>query len=297
MTSLLTTMWGQLTLLFASWSVLSGGIWKLFERVDKVANADARHETAQWLNNVDIGGPVNRFAASFAHAFDSVFGARHFSWKCFYRSCLASMIWSSVLFLFWGATHPHDLRQNGVSDYLTWWIIMTGASNLIPDYLSLLKTRYLIKMCQRSESPWRVVLLVLGDAVLSAIIAFAAIILGFHFLAGEKNVFVEMWEAAKELTSDDYGQILRMQSEDLLIATLPSFGIWYYTNFFSSVWLWLYGLSALLIRVGGDLGYGWMFVRRRMDIDKQPFMALAVVCISIVTIVYMVIVPVMLFKH
>jgi hypothetical protein len=34
-----------------------------------------------------------------------------------------------------------------------------------------------------------------------------------------------------------------------------------------------------------------------MDIDKQPFMALAVVCISIVTIVYMVIVPVMLFKH
>jgi hypothetical protein len=112
-------------------------IWTLFDKAEGVIVSEKRSETTDWLQNWHIDKPVSRFAGSFEHSFDAVFGPRHLIWHCFWRSAVASYVWSLALYFLSGAfgrTHVHiqDLRI---------LVVFTAWLNVIPDYLSLLKTR------------------------------------------------------------------------------------------------------------------------------------------------------------
>jgi hypothetical protein len=76
---------------FASGLGLFYGMVKFFDTVGEKLNDDTRLEIAVWLLDVKTTKKVESWPATFAKVFDRVFGERHLSWKCFSRSCLATL--------------------------------------------------------------------------------------------------------------------------------------------------------------------------------------------------------------
>src|SRR6266481_412176 len=77
---------------FAAGVALFGVVWGFFKGVESVLNDDTKLEIAVWLLGVKVGQKVEPWPATFANVFDRVFGKKHLSWRCFFRSAIVSCI-------------------------------------------------------------------------------------------------------------------------------------------------------------------------------------------------------------
>jgi hypothetical protein len=76
----------------AAGGVLAGIVWKFFERVEAVLTDNTKLEIAVWLlDRKKLSPTFQSWPDMFAKVFDRVFGEKHLSWKCFRRSCLATV--------------------------------------------------------------------------------------------------------------------------------------------------------------------------------------------------------------
>jgi len=94
--------------LLGSWVAMTSGILVLFDLIEKAATPEAKKSASQWLSQLNLEKHFTRWADIFSEAFDSIFGTRHFSWRCFYRSAIASLIAVLVMTLFWGYFRPEQ---------------------------------------------------------------------------------------------------------------------------------------------------------------------------------------------
>src|ERR1017187_8123109 len=84
--------------------VLFGVVWGFFKGVESVLNDDTKLEIAVWLVGVKVGQKVEPWPETFAKVFDRVFGRKHFSFTCFWRSVVAAYILGLLLLAFRAAT-------------------------------------------------------------------------------------------------------------------------------------------------------------------------------------------------
>jgi hypothetical protein len=70
--------------------ILFGAVWGFFKGVESVLNEDTKLEIALWLLDLRTERKVQSWPDTFAATFDRVFGKRHLSWHCFWRSAIAS---------------------------------------------------------------------------------------------------------------------------------------------------------------------------------------------------------------
>ena len=71
----------------------------------------------------------------------------------------------------------------------------------------------------------------------------------------------------------------------------PSFGIFFYSTYFTSVWVWLYALAGLIAQVAEHAGLGFTRLKRLFDTDTQPILSLGAISTVLVTVVYVVSAP------
>ena len=279
----------ELTL--TSWAVVMGGLWVLFSRSDKVASPDAKKAITRWLKNVKLESTPTTWPSTFADVFDSIFGKKHLSWHCFWRSCVASCIAVLVMTFIWAALRPlhaRDQMEGFVSepgDFVPWVFLFAGV-NLLPDYVSLLESRYIIRrMSAVQHSPGRILLLLALDVVLTVSIFFAAFFLFFAFRAIYSLKFSA--EGALVVVAILIGEVL---SDMVLLSseeTSLSWGIFFYSTFFTSVWVWLYAISGLAVKVGEYFGITVSRIRWFLDIENKPLHSLGVISMLLVTLIYL----------
>ena len=202
------------------------------------------------------------------------------SWRTFLLSILASIIAVIIVgsirlavdpMLFESIFHEYDSLN-----ILVGMITITFVAlflNVIPDYVSILGTRYLLHWLSGRSSAWRLSGLLALDAAASAII--------FLLLGG----FI-LWMALILIGYDNRGSLLGGYLE--LIANYKTimwfekgdtnlFGIFFYSTFFTSVWLWLFGLSHLAITLASRTGPLLRVVRYVLPIDEKPFRSLGII--------------------
>jgi hypothetical protein len=133
-------------------AALAGIVWKFFERVEAVLTENTKLEIAVWLLGVKLGRAVESWPQTFARVFDQVFGEKHLSWKCFWRSCLASY---AIVVLFalnfvrqFG--HVRIAGMDSINVVVVVTLCFTLFCNVIPDYISLLETRLVLRLMKRS---------------------------------------------------------------------------------------------------------------------------------------------------
>jgi len=263
-----------------------------------------KKDISKWLKNIDPDEPVKNWPEQFAAVFDRLFGEKHLTWKCFVRSSFASIIAVFLMTLIWGVLRSDDFVGYFTSTPLThvlirfvFWILLF---NLLADYVSLLETRLVIRFMKSSRLSK--ILGLATDFILTAGIYFIGFIVG-SIISG---VVIEiLYESLVDWEPTSRNEILSF--ETLLSVFFPlgqgglnemiqlkctdhqlPFGIYFYSTFFTSLWLWLYVISGFTVKLTQKLNISLNWLKKYLDIDQKPLRSMALVSIMMVTIIFIV---------
>ncbi len=214
---------------FITYLGITYGVYRLFIIAEDNIKDEEKEGFSNWLNDVFLNAG-NRWSFFFSKLFDSVFGTNHFSLKCFFRSSLASVFSIFIIGLFILTIDNEAIGRD--MSFMTFFqnpLFLFGIFiNVIPDYLSLLQTRWIIKKLNSEEDISDQFILIIFDLILTFLIFF---IVGFITL-----------KLMYELTG--YGAESFGKWIDYCIgAVFPSFGDFdesifmvFWATFFTSIW-------------------------------------------------------------
>ena len=293
-TNLINSPPGQLV----AGATLAGSIYKFFSWVEGVLTDQTKKEIARWLKvrNVDTGllaQQIEPWPDTFAKIFDRAFGDKHLSWKCFGRSCLASFIVSALIVLLLLAnvkfSHKPFYGSKPTFEGLFLSIVVV---NVIPDYLSLVGTRQILRLFRRSRSLILWLLLLVIDTVVTFLAAFIAaysLLLLLFLLAYKGGPHLnDLLRPVSKGASAYFDLFLdpNVAQGHFSVIRMVRESKFCYPAFFTSIWLWLYAGSGFLLKFANrfDLGFDWF--NRKFDIEKKPLSAIGLVSGAIVAMLY-----------
>jgi len=176
--------------------------------------------------------------------------------------------------------------------------------NLLPDYVSLLETRWAVSHLAKGSKYVPVLLL---DVVLTWAIWAVA-------LAGFLTVVPHPSGSSDDGLSramSTFWQGLALPEEPLTLLSPPALFRWlfqvprtatfdtpvkisFFSTFFTSIWLWLYAASVLVSRVLLKMNSGVGFLLRVTDVERQPFRSMGFVSVIIVSVLFLLGLPLVL---
>lgn len=222
------------------------GIYWLFEKAEDVLDEEVVQSISHRLKGLNPGERVQNWPDAFARSFDAVFGERALSWKRVRRSSVASVLAITVVTLFAWAVAPQLRAELGVvaapSPLWSSFVILYLAGavvNLLPDYLSLAESRWMIAWMKRTDALSAVLGLLVVDLVMTFLI-FALPLSALIHLNGADTVS-ELWLGLAQTARSSWSEPVEMAASPLLL-------IFLYSTFFTSVWVWLFVLSTFIVR-------------------------------------------------
>jgi hypothetical protein len=283
------------------------GVQKFAKTIEDNLREETKGQMAEWLGVLKAEPRLESWPKTFYSVFERVFGRKHLSWTCFFRSSAASLLFGFIGFVLamsydareWGAVGLRFDSLDAVMQFgelftpvggiftdafinaiasnhimlgwlilAMWLIMMIIVTNSLPDFVSLYETRIVLRTMQRLRGVWLPILIAVD---------FAATIL----TAAIWNV---VWMNFCGLFNG-----VGPDSIKTSIMVLNSWGLRYWFLFpalGTSVWLWLYAAAGLLLRSAHrfDLGFNWF--RRKFDIEKKPLQSIGLVAGAIAALVY-----------
>ena len=263
----------------------------LFRQADQDLRPHMKALAGRWLLP-QTGKATVSTPDAFLRLFEAVFGSRHLSWRCLWRSALASTLWFLVFLAAFHALEPRGNISNlfGVKEsvqaagaYLLIFLFIVGPANILGDYLSLWETR----MCLRVATlrPSMLIFIIAIDAVLTLCIVMAGFFLAMYIIIRIGSPWaleqLSSWSVVTEharfflkAASLDLIHIPGMEdsySPDFALIVGPILG----TAYLTSLWLWLVVLLTPITRLlvwshqGSLTALGRLF-----DVEAKPFTAL-----------------------
>ena len=285
----------------AAGGVLAGIVWKFFERVEAVLTDQTKLEIAVWiLDRKTLGSSLHTWPDSFAKMFDRVFGQNHLSLRCFWRSTLASYVALALVacFTLWhggGLKRLYQVEQEGLPQKTILIALVALLSSVLLDYVSLLKTRWLLFLMESRQSSLLRCLLLISDFCIDCLVGGVATFIAFNLFVNG-SVIVDVFQhvpSAAKLGVMRYAQALFDFSDPVRTARAILHDsvstLWFAPVFFTSIWLWLYAGSGFLLKAarrfaGFDRLFNWFTVK--VDIEKKPLQSIGLVAGALVAVVY-----------
>lgn len=271
----------------------------LFWYAEKCIKPEVRSAVSNWLGNIRLEGFLNNWSTHFGEVFDGIFGKRHLTWRCFWRSCLASIftfIVAIVILPFTGTVRilmppiPSDLIDSPrfVSSIVLFMMFLV--CNLIPDYLSLLETRYIIRWIGKKYSISRATVLLLFALLLTGIIwliwSDLIITVVYFCYKGEfpwylvKFLLASFWVVLRWLF---FGSIVHRDNIYMILAKTM-----FYSAFFTSAWVWLYVSSGIVVKLLNRIGIGLRLFMSVLNIREHPITSLGLIACVLITVLFLI---------
>ena len=239
---------------FGSAAFVSALFFYLFQCADGFLHEDVKTRLSEYiLAPPDQPAPFD-LAEMFVELFEGTFDRTPWTRRFIGRSVIAStiaVVTMTIIYYFENQVSLDYVRQH------SWKILLLGAGlNLIPDYISLVQSRYIIYY-MRGKNVVVMLVLLLVDVLLTSLIVCVAFVLLIRF----------------------FRESLLVSFERLPCVLIPGVllekpeGVVIYTTYFTSVWVWLYMIAVPLARTRGML----YPLRRVVEIEKAPFRAVGVV--------------------
>jgi hypothetical protein len=284
---------------FITWAALVSGVWVLFAMADDHMPPEARAQVTRWLFQQE---PRGYGLATFVTICDHLFGTPTVSGGNFLRVGVALQ---AVTMLVWGLA---SVLYPGTSVLMVMLLtlyapLVMGAlalANLLPGYLVWLAGRAVLRWTSRAPTLGHLVAGLAWHGVLTAALATLACGLGFlvvvvcsrtHLFRGPVLWLVGYIEFVLNggmPPTSFLAEALRLQPIVVPGLVFPSFGLWFYTPCFPTVWLWLYVLSGLLVKWAITWKTGRRYGRALglPDIAIQPLHTLGAVAVGVVSVGY-----------
>jgi hypothetical protein len=272
-----------------------GFVVALFVLGDRLLARERRSELGGWLiDELPAEARVDSLPCGFIEWFDRLFRVRsvrvlgtELVLPSFWRSALASFLALVAAFVVWLANKGGLSTPPTAGTNLGLLLLMYGGAtvvtNIIPDYLSLVESRFVLGKLRDSRSPLGMLAWLLVDLV-----ATAAIVFCFLFISGTvllPLVPEDSLYAVGCLTPEtfDLARMLDIVVAGLTFSTPPGTlnydvsAVYIYSSFFTSFWVWLYLGSSLLVRLAQRIPALRAFLRDACRVQDYPLRVLAVV--------------------
>jgi hypothetical protein len=261
-------------------TAISGGVAKGFEWFDRGISPTSRVRLSKWLKSNSSKAEVDAWINVVSSLIDSVFGPRARSWKFFFRSCLCSLIVVVLLSI-------HFVIASGVFSKSSFQLVSTEIVldlcfalivNCIPDYFSVLISRWIVRSMAIRPTASRISILLIADSLITLAFAFAALAIGgaiyfdiYQLLHGAFPDFIyNAFESTRNVVSF-------MTDHDNSIFA-QNIAIFFIASLFTSIWVWLYVLASVVIRVIHRVQFVWVKLIPILDIDMKPMQAIGRGC-------------------
>lgn len=280
-------------------SAVVGFVVVLFLVGDRWLARESRRELGSWLiDDARADARVDALPRAFLEWFDALFEVRRITlprWlggelvlPNFWRSALASFLALVAAFVVWLANKGALAQpEQAVAENTGLLIFMYGSAtvvtNIIPDYLSLVESRWVLGRMSSSRS-------LLGKLGWLGFDAFAtaAIVFAFLWVSGWLLIPLVPPEHAYMVgclsrETFDFMRMVEITIAGLTFSTPPGTlnydvsGIYMYSSFFTSFWVWLYLGSGLLVRAAQLVPALREFLRDACRVQDYPLRVLAVV--------------------
>jgi hypothetical protein len=215
----------------------------------------------------------------------------------------------------WWALYPEDVYaflagKTPISDVLISpivptipFFIMVLVANFIPDYISLLTTRAILRWMNRQQSLLAVCALgALGLVASVAIVVVSApvawqLTVAIYFGPTPLQAPTSYWanllhsvqrgvvNLPRQLWEGLIYELFSLRVGDCLAVCVP-WGIWTYASLFTSVWLWLYGAAGVAVKLLYYVGGTVTRLRELFDVDAKPITSIGFVAMILVSIVF-----------
>ena len=180
------------------------------------------------------------WAQNFCDLFDSVFGHQHFSFKTFWRSALASVLAVSAIYLLLGPILGQLGTRTQTSFELVAVLGIGAAINIVPDYVSLWQTRWILSLFHRVRGPFLEFLLLLLDLLVSALIIWLGVAI-YHLARGQ--------------------DVLHIVD---LVGVYSPFAIFFYSTFLTSLLAWTYCATSWFVK-----GFSRLSLNRLLNTNTE----------------------------
>jgi hypothetical protein len=272
-----------------------GFVVLLFIFGDRVLARDRRRELGGWLiDDLPADARVDALPKAFIEWFDRLFESKfvrvlgvEVALPNFWRSALASFLALCAAALVWFATKGGFSAPLSDGTDVTLLVVMYGGAtvitNIIPDYISLVESRFVLGIMSQTRSLLGKLALLILDAILTAAIV-------FFFIWGSGYLLLPLVPqdslyAVGCLTRDnfDLARMVDITIAGLTFSTPPGTinyevsSIYIYSSFFTSFWVWLYLGSSLLVRLAALIPGLRGFLRNACRVEDYPLRVLAIV--------------------
>lgn len=267
----------------------------LFVLGDRLLGRDRRRELGGWLlDELPADARVDSLPKGFIEWFDRMFRSRavrvfgvELHLPSFWRSALASFLALVAAFVVWLANKGALSQPPSAGTNLSLLLLLYGGAtvvtNIVPDYLSLVESRFVLGKMSETRGPLGKLAWLIVDLILTSTIVFL-------FLWGSGTLLLPLVPehslyAVGCLTREtfDFARMVDIAIAGLTFSTPPGTinydvsAIYIYSSFFTSFWVWLYLGSSLLVRVAQLVPGLREFLRRACRVHDYPLRVLAVV--------------------
>lgn len=266
-------------------ALAAGTTLAAFEFLERISSNGAREALKNELKEFD---PNKMGVLPFitTELFQRVFGSRHLSGQCIFRSFWFSIGGALFFFCLALALNPDDILDmwNFYEDeparslWLLWPILST-----IPDYVNLYKTRVLLIFSVIER---------LGAVFLSVIVVLD-ILVGFLVFYILYNVSfsvafsVAMQENMAHVLQSSLGNFYRTSQIVSHYFGLRSFeSILFYAGMLPSMWLWMYAVAVLVARTALSSEGMLKRILWFLDVEQHPIRSLGVISAVLVFIAF-----------
>ncbi|MCK4798941.1 MAG: hypothetical protein KAT05_16315, partial [Spirochaetes bacterium] len=264
---------GSILNLIGAWTASLTGIAILFKAMEYTTPKDKKRSAANWLKSIADKSTSNTIVDSpqwFVESFDRIFGEKHLTWRCILISSISSIIAVFVMFIVWGLLSPRLFIE--IVKYKPDIIVSVFSGclllNLVPDYISLLETRWIMNNVADVKI-----------RVLSKIIILDAIITGFIFSSFFSIIFLISGSSIDKVFNILNQMILFIETD-----VPPPVGILFYSTYFTSVWFYLFMISSIGAKVIYSFGHFGNTIMDFFGVQKTPFQSMGTIIMILVTV-------------
>jgi hypothetical protein len=282
-----------ISLWFVSLLTITKFIRKITTIADEELNIKKKEKLSNHLLYLTKKTPDDSWLNYFNFLFDVIFGENHFSIKCFLISTSISL--TTYFFLSLGTyltTYCFGLS-------ITSFLIFAFLINVIIDYISLLQTRIVLSL------NISIIFKLLIDIILTVLITLVWISCIYAIYLNSIGYFELSYFNFQGILIDIYNNFINFSKslfriheesnkEDLCSSGLQSqnlqITIFVLTSFTTSIWLWLHGLSHLIIRYL----HFTKWISDWLNIEKAPIRSIGIFCNILIIILFILALPLIL---